>query len=40
MKIPDGYTEEQVVQIIEKISSRLANKFKFGYHHARIGAWV
>ena len=32
MKIPDGYTEEQVVQIIEKISSRLANKFKFGYH--------
>lgn len=32
MKIPKGYTEEQVVEIIEKISRRLANKFKFGYH--------
>ena len=44
--IPQGMTEEQVVQIINNISNRLANKFKFGYHdiddmkqQARLFAW-
>ena len=32
MKVPKGYTEQEVVDIIEKVSSRLAGKFKFGYH--------
>lgn len=32
MKIPEGYTEAEVLDIINRISSRLANKFKFGYH--------
>ncbi len=31
-KIPDGMTEDQVVQIIDKISSRLAHKFTFGFY--------
>ena len=39
-------TEEQVIQIINNIANRLANKFKFGYHEledmkqqARLFAW-
>ena len=32
MKIPDGYTESQVTDIIEKVVGRLAYKFVFGYH--------
>lgn len=32
MKIPKGYTEEQVLEIINRITSSLARKFKFGYH--------
>jgi len=32
MKIPDGYTEQQVIQIINNISNKIVNKFKFGYH--------
>jgi len=39
-------TEEQVIQIINNIANRLANKFKFGYHaledmkqQARLFAW-
>lgn len=32
MKVPDGYTEEQVVEIIQTISAKLASKFRFGYH--------
>lgn len=31
MEIPKGYTEEQVLQIIERISNKLAGTFKFGY---------
>ena len=31
-KIPKGYTEEDVVRIIKQVSSKLAYKFKFGYH--------
>jgi len=32
MKIPNGYTEQEVIEIIDRISTRLASKFKFGYH--------
>jgi len=32
MKIPKGYTEEEVLQIISRISNKLASTFKFGYH--------
>jgi len=32
MKIPNGYTEKQVIEIIERIAKPLAKKFKFGYH--------
>lgn len=32
MKVPKGYTHQEVEDIITKISTRLANKFKFGYH--------
>ncbi len=32
MKIPDGMTEDEVVKIIEDVTSRLARCFKFGYH--------
>ena len=31
MKIPTGKTEEEVLDIIEKIVSRLASRYKFGY---------
>ena len=44
--IPQGMTEQQVIQIIDNIANRLANKFKFGYHEiedmkqqARLFAW-
>jgi len=32
MKVPPGYTEDQIVQIIDRIGGRLADIFKFGYH--------
>jgi len=32
MMIPEGYTEQEVLDIMERISGKLANKFKFGYH--------
>jgi uncharacterized protein YejL (UPF0352 family) len=32
MRIPSNYTEQQVLDIIDNISNKLANKFKFGYH--------
>lgn len=32
MKIPEGYTESQVVEIINRVAARLASTFKFGYH--------
>lgn len=31
MKIPEGYTEEQVIKIVEKALSGLCSKFRFGY---------
>lgn len=32
MKIPQGMTEKQVLDIIDTVSNKLYNKFKFGYH--------
>ena len=32
MKIPKNMTENQVLEVIEKIANRLCYKFKFGYH--------
>lgn len=32
VKIPNNYTEEDVLAIIDKISGRLANRYRFGYH--------
>jgi hypothetical protein len=32
MKIPDGYTEQEVIDIIDSISCKLSGKFKFGYY--------
>lgn len=32
MKIPSGYTEAQILKIIEKICNRLASKYKFGIY--------
>lgn len=32
MEIPDGYSEEEVLEIIARISVKLSGKFKFGYH--------
>jgi DNA-directed RNA polymerase specialized sigma24 family protein len=32
MRIPSNHTEAEVVEIIEKVSKRLAPKFRFGYH--------
>lgn len=32
MKIPKGYTETEVLKIIENVVNRLAGMFKFGYH--------
>jgi hypothetical protein len=34
MKIPDGYTEQEVLDIIARISVKLSGKFKFGYHES------
>jgi hypothetical protein len=45
-KIPEGMTETQVLEIIERVSTKLAYKFVFGYHthddikqQAFIEAW-
>jgi DNA-directed RNA polymerase specialized sigma24 family protein len=32
IKIPKGYTEEQVTSILYAVANRLASRFKFGYH--------
>tara|TARA_Y100000310_G_scaffold237235_1_gene240505 strand:+ start:1077 stop:1709 length:633 start_codon:yes stop_codon:yes gene_type:complete len=32
MRIPKNMTEDEVLEIIDKISGRLAYKFRFGYH--------
>ncbi len=32
MYIPDGFTEEEVIQTIYRVARRLAHKFKFGFH--------
>ena len=32
LHIPPGYTEEEIVEIINRISGHLAYKFRFGYH--------
>lgn len=32
MNIPEGMTEQQLVDIIDVVADRLAYKFKFGYH--------
>jgi len=32
MKIPQGMTEAEVVEIIDVIGNKLASKFRFGYH--------
>jgi len=44
--IPQGMSEQQVLQTIDNIANRLAGKFKFGYHEledmkqqARLFAW-
>jgi len=34
MKIPKGMTEQQVLEIIERVASRYAHKFRFGYYTA------
>ena len=31
-KIPKGYTEEEVVEILHRVADKLKYKFKFGYH--------
>ena len=32
MRIPKGMTEEEVLDVIEEVASKLVYKFKFGYH--------
>ena len=32
MKLPKGYTETEVLEVFERIATRIAKKFKFGYH--------
>lgn len=32
MKIPPGYTEQQILEIIENVVNSLARNFRFGYH--------
>lgn len=32
MKLPKGYTETQVLEVFERIATRIAKKFRFGYH--------
>lgn len=46
VKIPDNYSEQEVIDIIDGIANRLCYKFKFGYHdpedmkqQARLFAW-
>lgn len=46
IKIPPGFTETEVMKIIDKVARRLAPKFRFGYHgiedmeqEARLMAW-
>lgn len=46
MKFPSNMPEEEVLEIIEIVATRLCNKFKFGYHtaedikqQARMFAW-
>ena len=46
MKIPNNYSEQEVIDIIDNIANRLCYKFKFGYHtaddmkqEARVFAW-
>jgi hypothetical protein len=46
MKIPPGWTEKEVVVIINSVANRLARRFLFGYHdlddmkqQARMFAW-
>jgi hypothetical protein len=46
MKIPSNHTEEEVLEIFDRVANRLAYKFKFGYHDiddmkqtARLEAW-
>ena len=46
MQIPSNYTEEEVLEIFEKIAGRLAYKFRFGYYsvedmkqEAMLEAW-
>ena len=34
MKIPNGMTENEVLEIINKVASRYAHKFRFGYFEA------
>jgi RNA polymerase sigma factor (sigma-70 family) len=34
MKIPKGYTEEQVIKIITDITDKIAEQFAFGYYDA------
>ena len=34
MKIPKGMTEKEVLEIINKVASRYAHKFRFGYFEA------
>jgi|TARA_R110000824_G_scaffold1679_3_gene8355 DNA-directed RNA polymerase specialized sigma24 family protein len=46
LNIPDNYSEEEVIDIINIVADRLCYKFKFGYHsaddmkqQARLFAW-
>ena len=32
MRVPSGYSEQEVLDIIEIVSNRLAYRFRFGYH--------
>jgi hypothetical protein len=32
LKVPEGYTQDQVLLIIDKVTTRLAPRFRFGYH--------
>jgi len=46
MKLPSNMTEQEVLDVIEKVVARLAYKFRFGYHdiddmkqQGRLAAW-
>lgn len=32
MILPEGYSEAEVVEIVQRVSAKLASKFRFGYH--------